>query len=105
MTTCTDCGTETLSVEPDVPTEYYMVHDDVWEAARMPDHGFLCIGCLEARLGRQLHSGDFTECPMNDLAINRTDRYAWSWRSDRLQNRMTSLNTKAKAIDLQATED
>jgi len=31
---CTDCGAETLSAEPGVPTEYYMVHDRIWRAAR-----------------------------------------------------------------------
>ena len=36
-----------------------MVHDNLWEAAGM-DNGFLCIGCLEARLGRGLTAPDFT---------------------------------------------
>jgi hypothetical protein len=31
----------------------------------------LCLGCLEARLGRQLHSGDFTPAPINDATNPR----------------------------------
>ena len=50
---CADCHTETLSAEG-ASNEYYMVRDEVWEAARMGRRGYLCIGCLEARLGRQL---------------------------------------------------
>ena len=44
-----------------------MVHDAVWQAAGMPTdrlqgagRGFLCIGCLEGRLGRKLVARDFT---------------------------------------------
>ena len=88
-TACHDCGTETLSPEPGVPTEYYMVHDRVWQAARAPERGYLCIGCLEHRLGRQLHRGDFTDAPLNDLTRQRPDK-AWWWRSERLQDRLTT---------------
>ena len=86
---CHDCGTGTLSVEPGVPTEYYVVHDHVWEAARAPAVGYLCIGCLETRLGRQLHRGDFTTAPLNDLSYHRPDK-AWWWRSERLRDRLTA---------------
>jgi hypothetical protein len=50
-----------------------MVHDHLWYAAGMkkPDGGFLCIGCLEGRLGRGLCCDDFTDAPLNDL----TDAY------------------------------
>jgi hypothetical protein len=49
-----------------------MVHDHLWCAAGMhPDGGFLCIGCLEGRLGRGLCCDDFTDVLLNDL----TDRY------------------------------
>jgi hypothetical protein len=43
-----------------------MVHAEVWAAARMPKQGFLCIGCLETRLGRQLCADDFTGYPVNN---------------------------------------
>jgi hypothetical protein len=44
--------------------EYYVVTDKVWEAAGI-DGNFLCIGCLEQRIGRQLTSNDFTDAPIN----------------------------------------
>jgi hypothetical protein len=34
---------------------------------RFGEHRYImCIGCLETRLDRQLHSGDFTPAPIND---------------------------------------
>jgi hypothetical protein len=66
-----------------------MVHDRVWWLARAPERGYLCIGCLEARLGRTLHRGDFTPCRLNDLSYHRPDR-AWWYRSDRLRDRLTA---------------
>ena len=90
-TRCRDCGTETFSDEPGVPTEWYDVHDQVWAAAGMaPYGGCLCIGCLEARLGRELHRGDFTDVVVNDLTVSNNPRYAWSWRSDRLRARLAA---------------
>lgn len=87
---CHDCGSETLSAEPGVPTEYYVVHPAVWAGAGMePSGGCLCVGCLEARLGRQLHRGDFAAEVINDLAVSNTD-HAWSWRSDRLRDRLAA---------------
>ena len=54
--------------------ESYMVHDKVWAAAGMPARqkripnydesdgsGFLCLDCLEKRLGRDLVPEDFTK--------------------------------------------
>lgn len=72
---CVDCGTETF------PSEQYMVHDAVWPADLGPGGGMLCVGCLEARLGRQLTSADFTAAVIND-----TDSYI----SPRLRARLTS---------------
>jgi hypothetical protein len=88
-TRCLDCRTDTLSTEPGVATEYYMVHDSVWEAAQAPQCVFLCIGCLEARLGRQLHRGDFTDAKINDLSYDRPDM-AWWYRSQRLRDRLAA---------------
>jgi hypothetical protein len=88
---CIDCGMDTA---PDDDrrrrgartSEYYMVHDHVWRAAGMPKsdpmnlgRDFLCIGCLERRLGRQLTHADFT-----NAIINRPDR----WHSPRLNSRL-----------------
>ena len=102
MTTCADCSIETLPADPGQAAEYYMVHDHVWEAAvgvrvrlrtarsvSAAGGFFLCIGCLEARLGRQLHRGDFTGALLNDLSYSRPDK-AWWHRSDRLIDRLTA---------------
>jgi hypothetical protein len=67
---CADCDVDTLAIG-----EYYMVLDEVWEQAwpgrrrhfstRHSRHKprrvrqFLCVGCLEARIGRQLNRDDF----------------------------------------------
>lgn len=59
---CWDCNVNTLEIN-----EYYMVDNGVWESAT-EDCGtdvMLCIGCLEARLGDKLHSGDFPPLPIN----------------------------------------
>ena len=56
---CHDCGADVIALG-----EVYMVHDDVWPVE--PD-GMLCVGCLEARIGRGLRARDFTACPLNRL--------------------------------------
>jgi hypothetical protein len=62
---CLDCGADTTPcTERDDPIpgtwEWYGVRTEVWRAARMkPKGGYLCIGCLEKRLGRQLVAADF----------------------------------------------
>lgn len=91
---CDDCGTPTFRL--DRPDEYYMVTQDVWAEAGMdpdhipdddawtgPDHHYLCIGCLEARLGRQLTAEDFTSVPVNTLAFG--------WKTGRLLDRLGLL--------------
>jgi hypothetical protein len=69
-TQCVDCGLGTRTAH-----EYpYMVCDEVWELAWVgrrkswsaPGMEVLCIGCLEARLGRRLTRADFTGAPCND---------------------------------------
>jgi hypothetical protein len=38
----------------------YWVKDEIWAAAGMAElDGSLCIGCIEARLGRRLRPKDF----------------------------------------------
>ena len=59
---CTDCGIDTTAP---TTTEWYMVKHDVWAESGMPEEGFLCIGCLERRLGRILDSDDFFRCKLN----------------------------------------
>jgi hypothetical protein len=66
----------------DGSAEWYMVKSAVWQAAGMVSReGFLCIGCLEIRLGRPLHSGDFTPSPVNSLG--------WPTHSARLRDRLS----------------
>lgn len=69
-THCRDCGIECL---PDTPPGFedwhqYMVHNDVWAAASMPRvaGGWLCVSCLQQRLGRPLTSDDLTDAMIND---------------------------------------
>ena len=57
-----------------------MVHNSVWAKAGMDrDGGYLCIGCLERRLGRMLRPRDFTSAPINDLDD--------PWATERLASR------------------
>jgi hypothetical protein len=67
--TCTDCSVNTQRIR-----EYYVVHDCVWLAARGPEFGMLCIGCLEARLGWQLVPDDFPPLPINTGPKSRSAR-------------------------------
>jgi hypothetical protein len=82
---CADCGTPT--VKRGRPSEWYMVQDSVWEAAGMPAtpdlKSYLCIGCLEVRLGRRLTPADFTAAGANDPAQ--------SWMTPRLLDRLGLL--------------
>jgi hypothetical protein len=88
---CIDCGTDTLPIEWGPRAEYFIVTDEIWAAAGMTKTGgCLCIGCLEARIGRQLTASDFpADIPLNDLSIADVMRYAWSWRTPRLVERLS----------------
>ena len=98
---CNDCGAPTSS--RDEPGEYYMVTSEIWTAAGMhPEHitrvhrdgswtrvttngrghvtggpfpsEYLCVGCLEKRLGRTLSGADFIDCPLNAMSERQTAR-------------------------------
>jgi len=71
---CSDCGL-------DINDEYaYMVHWQIWREAGRPK-GCMCIGCLEARLGRVLTAEDFNwEIPLTYRSSHG--------RSERLISRM-----------------
>jgi hypothetical protein len=63
---CIDCGLDTATAG-----ECYMVHSRLWLAAGMePWGGYLCVGCLEARLRRKLEPGDFTDSLLNRLSAS-----------------------------------
>jgi hypothetical protein len=50
----------------------YAVTKDVWSQAGMtPLGGWLCIDCLERRLGRSLTWRDMADLPINDPASGR----------------------------------
>jgi hypothetical protein len=72
-TRCDDCGGDVAPYDelghPDEESwEWYMVTDEVWEAAGRGGGApsFLCIGCLEDRIGRTLTSADFPDVPLNE---------------------------------------
>lgn len=72
----------------DTREEYYMVHDDIWERYGMDP--FLCIGCLEERMGRKLTFYDFTHCLLNELDMG--------WRkSARLLDRLDRIPSEDTA--------
>ena len=75
---CGDCGVDTLQI-----AEYYHVWPRVWikyvGVRDGPGAVMLCIGCLEARMGRQLHWSDFSEAPCNTS----------EQQSERLRDRMS----------------
>jgi hypothetical protein len=64
---CLDCSQYT-------DREYYMVHNHLWLRVNPADDGMLCIGCLEARLGRTLTRADFTGAPVNNPCEYYTQR-------------------------------
>jgi hypothetical protein len=75
---CKDCGKATMRT-PDFMDEYYMITEELWAMTGLKPHdGFLCITCLEKRIGRQLTSDDFTDVYVNqfpffpsDILLNR----------------------------------
>ena len=74
---CDDCGV--LTTPPRGKSEYYMVHDEIWQEARGWQRAplqFLCISCLEQRLGRRLKPTDFTDVAINTPSQRDTSRLA-----------------------------
>lgn len=51
-----------------------MVTDEVWLTAWPEKRGMLCIGCVEAKLGRTLTPEDFTDAPINQGYVDYSDR-------------------------------
>jgi hypothetical protein len=86
---CRDCGMETLPVDWGYRAEYYMVKNEIWDTVG-PGWGYLCVGCLESRMGRKLNADDFIDAPVNDLGIADTQRFAWSYRTPRLKSRLAN---------------
>lgn len=89
---CADCGADTID-------ERYMVDHELWERfvgwrecgdlnVYGPGSAYLCVGCLEGRIGRRLAPDDFIGCPLN------VERRGWSAR---LLNR---IDIQARRRDL-----
>jgi hypothetical protein len=64
---CADCGVNTIAIR-----EWYWLRDEIWEQAWpgtanaeivTAEGNYLCIGCLEKRLGRELNGHDFGGAP------------------------------------------
>src|SRR5262249_31316161 len=91
---CADCGVDTTpctgrrGCRHTGRWEYYVVRNEIWRAVGMED-GFLCIGCLEARLRRRLTRRDFPRYPINDAHD--------PWHTRRLVDRL-----RARAVPVRA---
>ena len=84
---CHDCGVDVFEIR-----EYYMVSDACWKRAGMkPYGGFLCIGCLEKRLGEKLKAINFKDCPLNWRNISLP-----AMASGRLVSRMLNGGKRSK---------
>ena len=95
---CADCGVDTIPDEPDFDCEWYTVHDHIWAQVGL-GRGFLCIGCLEARIGRRLQPEDFPDVPVND-----PQRYKLT-SSDRLLDRLGWVRVIERDWSLLADEE
>lgn len=52
----------------DAFNDQYMVTRDVWDKVK-GDERFLCLSCVEGRLGRPLHISDFPDVPINQPVL------------------------------------
>lgn len=92
---CMDCGWNTaghVHSTKTEPSEFYMVYNYIWEQATRDcnPQGMLCVGCLEARLERQLTAMDFDPGINGDGGVNHLEDYCMQPRSQRLTDRLTS---------------
>jgi hypothetical protein len=95
---CLDCNVNTCDID-----EYYTLHDHIWLAANPKSKGMLCIGCLEARLGRIVTRADFRpEVPINQLELNNTFPKS-SRLIDRLSRILLDKIEETRTIEQQAT--
>jgi hypothetical protein len=65
---CIDCRTDVAAIG-----QFYMLHDDIWVSRlKLNWHDNLCVGCLEARLGRKVRLADFDMgWPCNHRVVER----------------------------------
>ena len=43
-----------------------MIQDTLWKQVKKPREMYLCLYCVESRLGRKLKDEDFTKAPINE---------------------------------------
>jgi hypothetical protein len=74
----------------DLDTDYYMVTEPVWQAARVPEPVQLHQKCLEQRIGRLLCLADYTRCKVNERLFYGAELY----------QRQTAAEDHPDALDL-----
>lgn len=57
---CIDCRIDTGKIG-----EFYFIETGTWLSVMSTIKGMLCVGCIEARLGRKLVPDDFTSATVN----------------------------------------
>lgn len=72
---CLDCKVDTGKIG-----EHYFINTDTWLSVVGSKIGMLCVGCLEARLSRQLTVEDFPNVTINNVKYER--------KSQRLMDRL-----------------
>jgi hypothetical protein len=58
---CQFCGKDTRKNSKD----YYMLTPELWGIITRDLNGFMCMDCVEDKLGRNLQREDITACPQN----------------------------------------
>lgn len=66
---CTDCNIDLFGIK-----EYYSIKDRTQAEANIEQHDYLCVGCIEKRLNRQLTFRDFREAPLNVIGDDHSER-------------------------------
>lgn len=95
--TCADCGVATCGK---TNREYYMVKPFIWwQAVRKAHAQYLCIGCLESRIGRVLTAKDFWNVPLNHQM--ETSHRA----SARLRERLAGFSSRPENSTLSPEDD
>jgi hypothetical protein len=102
MRDCVDCGT--CVVGDTGLVENYIVHDEPWAEAGMGyDDGFLCVNCLEGRLGRALTGADLrTDMPLNWPGCQRDTPRLHQLKSDAGYPPVESLTSQQRTALLVA---
>ena len=73
--TCYDCGVKVVTIG-----EFYMLNDNIWTDQLGLGEDKLRIGCLEARIGRQVCFADIITCPLSldEADVRSACRSVWA---------------------------